>query len=133
MRASANHPIAPRGQLWRELVACGSNATKRKLAIKNFSKEIFILLREFNFDLPEYYLALARCMLTLEGLALRADSHFDIFRAALPCAIRALPQSADSRGWRESRWNRGPNKGSRHIEETQAKSAPYEAGRGYGA
>jgi len=77
-------------RIWREMVACGSDTAKRKEAVKNCFDEITTLVRSFEFDLPRYYLALVRAMLTLEGTALAADCDFDIFEAAFPVALRAM-------------------------------------------
>lgn len=77
-------------KIWTELVDCGSNIEKRKQAVQKCFSEVLTLVREFEFDLPDYYLALARAMLTLEGIAIAADVEFDIFEAAKPCVIRYL-------------------------------------------
>jgi aarF domain-containing kinase len=76
--------------IWTELVECGSSTEKRKQAVSKCFDEIFVLVREFEFALPDYYLALARAMLTLEGIAISADIEFDIFKAAAPMVIRYL-------------------------------------------
>eukprot|EP00913_Durusdinium_trenchii_P006775 g6368.t2 len=47
-------------------------------------------VRRFEFSLPDYYVALVRALLTLEGIALAADCNFDIFEAAFPVALRFL-------------------------------------------
>jgi predicted unusual protein kinase regulating ubiquinone biosynthesis (AarF/ABC1/UbiB family) len=76
--------------IWTELVACGSNIDRRKKAIQTCSREILTFVREFEFALPDYYLALGRAMITLEGIAIAADMEFDIFKAALPMVMRFL-------------------------------------------
>jgi aarF domain-containing kinase len=76
--------------IWNELVACGSDIEKRKQAMQKCSREILTFVREFEFALPDYYLALGRAMLTLEGIAIAADMEFDIFKAAAPMVIRYL-------------------------------------------
>ena len=35
-------------------------------------------VRRFKFNLPDYYVALVRALLTLEGIALAADCAFDV-------------------------------------------------------
>uniref|UniRef100_A0A7S4Q2V1 ABC1 atypical kinase-like domain-containing protein n=1 Tax=Alexandrium monilatum TaxID=311494 RepID=A0A7S4Q2V1_9DINO len=81
-------------KIWTELVSCGSNTKKRKNAVKQCYQEICTLALEFEFSLPDYYLALVRALLTLEGLALTADCDFDIFKVAFPVALRLLTASA---------------------------------------
>lgn len=81
-------------KLWKELVLCGSSTQKRKTAVRTCYSEIMTLVRKFKFDLPDYYVALARALLTLEGIALSADCDFDIFQAAFPVALRALRSAA---------------------------------------
>jgi aarF domain-containing kinase len=77
-------------KIWTELVAAGSDIKKRKVALKECFNELFVFVREFEFDLPDYYLALGRAVLTLEGIALAADMEFDIFKEALPMVVRFL-------------------------------------------
>lgn len=77
-------------KIWEKLVDCGSDIKKRKEAVQECYGEILAMVREFNFDLPDYYLALARAMITLEGIAVAADLEFDIFKAAIPPVLRYL-------------------------------------------
>merc|ERR1712139_736071 len=77
-------------KIWTELVDCGSDIKKRKVAVQECLGEILTMVREFEFDLPDYYLALARAMITLEGIAIAADVDFDIFKAAMPPVLRYL-------------------------------------------
>jgi len=81
-------------RIWGEMVACGSNTKKRKDAVRACYAEIRTLVREFEFNLPDYYIALVRALLTIEGIALSADCDFDIFQAAFPVALRALTTAA---------------------------------------
>jgi len=83
-------------RIWTELVACGSSTQKRKTMIRDLYGEILTLVRRFDFNLPDYYVALVRALLTLEGMALKADCDFDIFRAAFPVALRTLTSSTVS-------------------------------------
>jgi predicted unusual protein kinase regulating ubiquinone biosynthesis (AarF/ABC1/UbiB family) len=77
-------------QIWTEIVRCGSDTKKRKQAVRTCYDKIKILVRDFDFDLPDYYLALVRALLTMEGIALTADCDFDIFRVTFPVALRAI-------------------------------------------
>jgi len=79
--------------IWDELVACGSCTQKRKRAVRKCFQELNTLVTQLEFDLPDYYVALARAMLTLEGIAIAADIEFDIFDAALPMVTRHLAKS----------------------------------------
>lgn len=81
-------------KIWTELVDCGSSTKKRKDAVRHCYEEIRTLALNFDFNLPDYYLALVRALLTLEGLALSADCDFDIFQVAFPVALRLLTASA---------------------------------------
>lgn len=81
-------------KIWAKLVECGSDIHKRKSAVQLLYAEILILVRRFKFHLPDYYVALVRALLTLEGIALAADCNFDIFEAAFPVALRFLSTSA---------------------------------------
>jgi len=80
-------------KIWDQLVECGSDITKRKSAVQLLYSEILTLVRRFEFALPDYYVALVRALLTLEGMALAADCNFDIFEAAFPAALRFLTRS----------------------------------------
>ncbi|CAE8602665.1 unnamed protein product [Polarella glacialis] len=84
-------------KIWAELVACGSDTQRRKDAVRVCYDEIRILVRTFKFDLPDYYVALVRALLTLEGIALSADCDFDIFQAAFPVALDSLMASRGKR------------------------------------
>jgi predicted unusual protein kinase regulating ubiquinone biosynthesis (AarF/ABC1/UbiB family) len=84
-------------RIWSGLVSCGSDTKMRKQLVRTCYEEIKTLVRDFDFDLPDYYLALVRALLTLEGIALSADCDFDIFKAAFPVAIRALTVGRPSR------------------------------------
>lgn len=77
-------------KVWAELVDCGSDIKKRKQAVKDCFGELLIMARTFEFSMPDYYLALARAMITLEGIAIAADVDFDIFVAAMPLVMRFL-------------------------------------------
>jgi predicted unusual protein kinase regulating ubiquinone biosynthesis (AarF/ABC1/UbiB family) len=77
-------------KIWEQLVDCGSDIKKRKVAVKECFGELLHMVRKFEFDLPDYYLALARAMITLEGIAIAADVDFDIFQAAMPKVVRYL-------------------------------------------
>jgi len=77
-------------KIWTELVDCGSDIKKRKKAVQECFSELLTLCCEFDFDMPDYYLALARAMITLEGIAIAADVDFDIFKAAMPRVLRYL-------------------------------------------
>lgn len=77
-------------KIWDELVSCGSSTAKRKVAVRNCFKEFNVLAFELEFDMPDYYVALARAMLTLEGIAIAADIDFDIFQQAFPMVRRHL-------------------------------------------
>jgi predicted unusual protein kinase regulating ubiquinone biosynthesis (AarF/ABC1/UbiB family) len=79
--------------MWDELVACGSSTQKRKKAVRKCFNELQTFVTELEFDLPDYYIALARAMLTLEGIAIAADVEFDIFEAAFPMVTRHLAKS----------------------------------------
>lgn len=81
-------------KIWTELVGCGSSTKKRKQAVRHCYEEIRTLARNFEFSLPDYYLALVRALLTLEGLALAADCDFDIFKVTFPVALRLLTAAA---------------------------------------
>lgn len=85
-------------KIWRQLVESGSDIRKRKRAVEDLYKEIMVLVRTFKFDLPDYYVALVRALVTLEGIALAADVDFDIFQAIFPVALRFLgsASAADS-------------------------------------
>lgn len=87
---SRTEVLAVMSQIWAELVRCGSNTKKRKQAVRTLYAAILTVVRRFEFNLPDYYVALVRCLLTLEGIALSADCEFDIFKAAFPVAVRAL-------------------------------------------
>jgi len=91
----------PRGEImpvmskiWTQLVECGSDIKKRKEAVQMLYGEILTLVRRFEFGLPDYYVALVRALVTLEGIALAADCDFDIFKAIFPCALRFLTESS---------------------------------------
>mmetsp|Transcript_675 Transcript_675/g.1130 ORF Transcript_675/g.1130 Transcript_675/m.1130 type:complete len:530 (+) Transcript_675:47-1636(+) len=84
-------------QIWTQLVECGSDIHKRKKAVQMLYAEILTLVRRFKFALPDYYVALVRALVTLEGIALAADCNFDIFEAAFPCALRFLSSTSDGR------------------------------------
>lgn len=97
-------PSAPReamlptmSKIWDELINSGSDIKKRKLAVQNCYEELKTMVRHFDWDLPDYYVALLRAMLTLEGIALSADVEFDIFRAAFPVALRHVTAHAARR------------------------------------
>jgi predicted unusual protein kinase regulating ubiquinone biosynthesis (AarF/ABC1/UbiB family) len=77
-------------RIWREMVAAGSSTEKRSAAVQDCLAEIMRLVRDFEFGLPDYYVALVRAFLTLEGIALQSDSDFDIFAVAFPVAARHL-------------------------------------------
>merc|ERR1740121_2219410 len=77
-------------KIWRQLVDCGSSIHKRKNAATELYSELTTLLRKFNFGLPDYYVALIRAFLTLEGIALAADCDFDIFQAIFPSCVRFM-------------------------------------------
>jgi len=77
-------------KIWNELVDAGSNLEKRKKAVQECFGEVLVLVREFDFDLPDYYLSLVRAMITLEGIAIAGDIEFDIFKAAFPAVLRHL-------------------------------------------
>eukprot|EP00927_Polykrikos_kofoidii_P041316 TRINITY_DN35228_c0_g1_i1.p1 TRINITY_DN35228_c0_g1~~TRINITY_DN35228_c0_g1_i1.p1 ORF type:complete len:555 (+),score=74.61 TRINITY_DN35228_c0_g1_i1:92-1756(+) len=79
--------------LWKQLVSCGSDIKKRQVAVRECYSEILTLVRRFDFDLPDYYVALARALITLEGIALAANCEFDIFKATYPVAMRAVMAS----------------------------------------
>jgi len=81
-------------KIWTALVNSGSNTKKRKDAVRQCYEEIRTLALDFDFNLPDYYLALVRALLTLEGLALSADCDFDIFQVCFPVAVRLLAASA---------------------------------------
>lgn len=94
-------PSAPReamlptmSKIWDELINSGSDVKKRKLAVQNCYEELKTMVRHFDWDLPDYYVALLRAMLTLEGIALSADIEFDIFKAAFPVALRYVTAQA---------------------------------------
>lgn len=80
--------------LWKQLVTCGSDIKKRQVAVRECYGEILTLVRRFDFDLPDYYVALARALITLEGIAISADCEFDIFKACFPVALRAIMSSS---------------------------------------
>lgn len=82
--------LAVMPKIWTELVDCGSDLEKRKRAVQVCFSEILTFVKDFEFDLPDYYLALARAMITLEGIAIAADMEFDIFKAAFPPVLRYL-------------------------------------------
>lgn len=84
--------VMPR--IWSQLVDSGSDIKKRKKAVQECWSEIMTMVREFQFDLPDYYLALARAMITLEGIAVAADVEFDIFKAAMPRVLKYLAEKA---------------------------------------
>lgn len=105
-------PDCPRDELlpvmskiWYELVACGSNIQKRKAALTKLYNEIKTFAIRFNFNLPDYYIALLRALVTLEGIAISADVEFDIFTAIFPVAMRKLKQetATKARGWASER------------------------------
>lgn len=77
-------------KLWDEMVKCGSSTRKRKEVLWRNWKELMEMVRKFEFDLPDYYLALVRALLTLEGMAVAADTDFDIFQVVFPVALRAV-------------------------------------------
>lgn len=81
-------------KIWTQLVECGSDIKKRKEAVQMLYAEILTLVRRFEFGLPDYYVALVRALVTLEGIALAADCDFDIFKAVFPCALRFLAESS---------------------------------------
>lgn len=81
-------------KIWDQLVDCGSDINKRKVAVQLLYSEIMTFVRRFKFGLPDYYVALARALVTLEGLALAADCEFDIFKAIFPVALRFLASSS---------------------------------------
>lgn len=81
-------------KIWRQLVECGSDIKKRKVAVQLLYSEIMTLVRRFQFGLPDYYVALARALVTLEGIALAANCEFDIFQAIFPAAQRFLAASS---------------------------------------
>jgi len=85
-------------RLWAEMVKCGSSTQKRKQVVRTCFDEIRILVTKFDFNLPDYYLALVRALLTLEGIALAADCEFDIFQATFPVAVRALASAPSQEG-----------------------------------
>eukprot|EP00450_Noctiluca_scintillans_P025590 CAMPEP_0194525586 /NCGR_PEP_ID=MMETSP0253-20130528/61109_1 /TAXON_ID=2966 /ORGANISM="Noctiluca scintillans" /LENGTH=539 /DNA_ID=CAMNT_0039370335 /DNA_START=55 /DNA_END=1671 /DNA_ORIENTATION=+ len=84
-------------KIWTQLVACGSNTRKRREAVFACYSEIKTLVRRLEFGLPDYYVCLARALLTLEGIALSANCEFDIFTAAFPVALRAVTAAAVDR------------------------------------
>lgn len=79
-------------RIWAELVDSGSDIDKRKLAVQKCRKDIITMVRELEFALPDYYLAFARAVIELEGIAVAADAQFDIFKAVLPHAVRYLAE-----------------------------------------
>lgn len=81
-------------KIWRQLVESGSDIRKRKKAVQLLYQEIMQLVKTFKFDLPDYYVALVRALVTLEGIALAADCDFDIFQAIFPVALRFLSGSS---------------------------------------
>jgi len=83
-------------KIWWQLVACGSNTQKRREAVKQLSGEILTLVRKFEYSLPDYYIALLRALLTLEGLALCADREFDLFKVVFPVALRRVAVTASA-------------------------------------
>jgi len=85
-------------RLWAELVKCGSSTQKRKQVVRTCFDELRTLATKFEFNLPDYYLALVRALLTLEGIALAADCEFDIFQATFPVAVRALASAPSQAG-----------------------------------
>ncbi|CAE6943011.1 ABC1K3 [Symbiodinium sp. KB8] len=86
-------------KIWDQLVECGSDITKRKSAVQLLYSEILTLVRRFEFALPDYYVALVRALLTLEGMALAADCNFDIFEALLRDGRREDGASEDFGIW----------------------------------
>lgn len=77
-------------KIWDQLVECGSDIHKRKVAVRLLWGELLIFVRKFKFGLPDYYVALGRALVTLEGIALAADCNFDIFQVLFPVALRYL-------------------------------------------
>lgn len=77
-------------KIWRQLVESGSDIHKRKKAVQLLYTELMTLVRKFKFSLPDYYVALVRALVTLEGIALAADCEFDIFKSIFPVALRFL-------------------------------------------
>lgn len=80
-------------KIWTQLVECGSNIHKRKQAVQLLYAEILTFVRRFEFGLPDYYVALSRALVTLEGIALAADCEFDIFQAIFPVCLQFLASS----------------------------------------
>jgi predicted unusual protein kinase regulating ubiquinone biosynthesis (AarF/ABC1/UbiB family) len=54
--------------------------------------ELFVELGQlavnYQFTCPAYYVLVMRSFVTLEGVAARADSSFNIYTAAVPYAVR---------------------------------------------
>jgi len=83
-------------KIWWQLVASGSSTQKRREAVMQLSGEILTLVRRFEYNLPDYYVALLRALLTLEGLALCADRDFDLFKVVFPVALRRVAVTASN-------------------------------------
>eukprot|EP00928_Gymnodinium_smaydae_P013213 TRINITY_DN14832_c0_g1_i1.p1 TRINITY_DN14832_c0_g1~~TRINITY_DN14832_c0_g1_i1.p1 ORF type:complete len:528 (+),score=114.85 TRINITY_DN14832_c0_g1_i1:145-1728(+) len=107
-------------QIWTQLVLCGSDIQKRKVAVQMLYKEILTFVRRFEFSLPDYYVALARALVTLEGIALAADCDFDIFKAAFPAALRHLSTLTASQACAD-----GSAKISSCAKRCSVRSKPY--------
>lgn len=68
-----------------------------EMSFGSLSKLMLKLAVKHRFRLPPYYILIVRSLATLEGVALKADPHFKIVKAAFPIVLRQLLY--DSRCW----------------------------------
>jgi aarF domain-containing kinase len=70
------------------LLEGGSNLRKRKDKLSAISGELNEIFFKYEFSVPPFFALVTRGLGLLEGIALKGDEEFDIFKAAMPYAKR---------------------------------------------
>jgi len=84
-------PILPLlEKIFRNEVDAGNLFERRKKKLTDVSDELNDVFFALPFTVPAYYALITRALIVLEGIALKGDPEFDIFRAAYPVVMERL-------------------------------------------
>jgi len=61
---------------------------RRRKTFKDVSKDLNSVFYRYPFLVPDYFALITRALIVLEGIAVRGDPSFDIFKAAYPYALQ---------------------------------------------
>merc|ERR1711941_138158 len=68
--------------------ANGLSVQEKRVYFQTISNDLNDIFFEFPFSVPPYFALMTRALTVLEGIALKSDPKFDIFKAAWPYASR---------------------------------------------